>query len=300
MHYYEIQEESGGRSGYGGSISPEEALLIKDAVKQVYNDAPTSDIPRVAISMDTNEDFWEKRGKLLEKYRKTKGADGRFLYYPWNAKSYTYPTSVDNIVKQWHSIQSAWDSMEENAILLHKNYTHVAMLRNDVVYVTPFDIYQIGAREDAKRDLKNPYVAIPNYARYPINDRMIFGAYNGVKIWATERFIRLEDHVLTYEDPGYGMHSERFLNHSIFPAIREQGIEVLADPDICFLRARADGSTWINDCNSRNGAARGFRKIDVQLLVEDIVGRPCKKSKFNKRVVQLHCNIGLGANETTV
>ena len=76
---------------------------------------------------------------------------------------------------------------------------------------------------------------------------MIYGPKKAVKIWAKERFMRLEEHVVSYE-PGYGMHSERFLNHSIFPAIRRLGVPVYANPDICFFRARADSSTWITDC----------------------------------------------------
>ena len=157
------------------------------------------------------------------------------------AKTYIYPTSIENIVKQWHSIESAWNDMEKHSVLLKKNYTQVAMLRNDVFYATPFDIYNTSRN---KRRLNNKkaldghsndyeYVGVPNWARFPINDRMIYGSYRGVKIWSTERFQRLESHVRTYE-PGYGMHSERFLNHSIFPAIRSLGIRVIENPDSKF------------------------------------------------------------------
>ena len=302
MHYFQVGVEESGRSGYGGKINPDDVLLLKNAVKDVYNgnnmNQPMNELPYVSITNDTSESFFQKRGTLLEKYRSVKGKDGNYLYFPWMAKTYTFPTSIDNIVKQWHSIDAAWNDMERNSIHLHKNYTRVAMMRLDVVYVTPFNIYKIGVKDETM-DINNHFAAVPNWARYPINDRMFYGPNKAVKIWATERFQRLEDHVLTYEEPGYGMHSERFLNHSIFPAIREiEGVEVVADPDICFLRARADGSTWINDCVTRNGAARGFRRIDVQALVEDIVGRTCRKSKFNARTIQIHC-ADLPANNTS-
>jgi hypothetical protein len=285
FHYYRVQAEKKGRSGYGGLINREDIDMLYAAVKQVYI-GESGDIPHVSITSDTDEDFLRKRGAQLKKYRKTKGTDGKYLYYPWMAKSFKYPTSIDNIVKQWHSINSAWNEMEKNALTFNKDYKRVAMLRNDVVYITPFDIYNASK---TKREENDEYVGIPSWARYPINDRMIYGSYRGVKIWSTERFERLESHVVTYE-PGYGMHSERFLNHSIFPAIRDLGIKVIENPDICFFRARADGSAWINDCSTINGAARGFRRKDTQILVENLIGRKCRKTKFNRKTIQLHCN----------
>ena len=181
-----------------------------------------------------------------------------------------------------------FEHMQRTGKVLQRNYSRVAMLRNDVVYVTPFDIYKTDCRSSYDRE--NKYAVVANWARFPVNDRMLYGPYPAVKVWATERFTRLEEHVLTYE-PGYGMHSERFLNHSIFPAIRNLGIPVVANPDICFLRARADGSLWSNDCATRNGAARGFRnKNKTKALVESIVGRSCQESKLSARVTQLQCN----------
>jgi hypothetical protein len=203
------------------------------------------------------------------------------------AKSFD-KTSVHNLIKQWHSISRVWEEMERNARLLGKNYTRVAMLRNDVMFVTPFDLYQIS---NTTRDTENRMVAVPNWARFPINDRMVYGPYDAIKIWATERFQRLETHVRTYNEPGYGLHSERFLNHSIFPPIRDLGYTVVPNPEICFFRARADGSVWINDCATRDGAALGFRNINkAQTLVEALVGHKCVRSKFKQRVVQVQCN----------
>jgi hypothetical protein len=290
FHHYNVKEEKGDqRSGRGGQINARDVERLHDAVKQVYGNQTNH--PHVSITSDTDEEFWSKRGKLIEKYRKKKGSDGNYLYYPWMAHSYSYPRSVDNIVKQWHSIESVWKDMENNSLAFQKDYTTVSVMRNDVVYVTPFNVYNTSKN---KRDVSLEYVGVPRWARFPINDRMVYGSYRGVKIWSTERFERLESHVVSYE-PGYGMHSERFLNHSIFPAIRELGIEVIENPDLCFFRARADGSAWINDCATRNGAARGFRRFDTQAMVEDIVGRPCQKSQFTRKIAQVHCNI---LNET--
>lgn len=284
FHYYDVKEEQkNARSGSGGQIDLQAVEKLRDAVKDIYgSDDPKQ--PSVSIISDTESEFTNKRGQLMEKYRTVKAKDGKYLYFPWMAKSFVYPTSIDNIVKQWHSIDAVWKEMELGALRLNKDYRQVAMLRNDVMYVTPFDIHKGGAG-DSNQD----HVSVPAWARFPINDRMIYGSYKGVKIWSTERFQRLEDHVLTYE-PGYGMHSERFLNHSIFPAIRELGVQVVENSEICFFRARADGSVWISDCATRNGAAKGFRKKDTQRLVESIIGKTCQKSKYNRVTLQLHCN----------
>jgi hypothetical protein len=71
-----------------------------------------------------------------------------------------------NIVKQcWHtSIQSVWEEMERTAKQLKRNYTQVAMLRNDIVYVTPFDIlYKCGI--NTPMDHNNTDAIFPNWAR---------------------------------------------------------------------------------------------------------------------------------------
>lgn len=105
IHYYHREEEPGGRAGQGGSLNPDEVLLMKakilSAAKAVKS-TPNRN-PAVIFVKDTEEEFWEKRGELVEKYRTTKSADGNYLYYPWKARTYHYPESLDNIVKQWYA-----------------------------------------------------------------------------------------------------------------------------------------------------------------------------------------------------
>jgi hypothetical protein len=283
FHYYQINEERTSRSGSGGKINTDNIpTLLQDTIRNFYQG-------RIHLSIvnDTEESFHKIRGQQLHKYMTTKGSDGKLLYFPWMAKTFD-KTSVHNIIKQWHSISSVWTEMERCQTLLKKSYTRVAMLRNDVVYVTPFNIHE---SFKSHRDAHNQFVSVPDWARFPINDRMVYGPYDAIKIWATERFDRLETHVLTYE-PGYGLHNERFLNHSIFPPIRDLGYTVVGNPQLCFLRARADGSVWINDCATRYGAAEGFRNLNTaQTLVEKLVGHPCLRSKFRQRTVQIQCNL---------
>jgi hypothetical protein len=279
LHYYKIDSEGKSRSSVGGT-------LIEQLYNQDSNEKHQHNTVHLSIVSDNEASFQQQRGQQLQKYMTAKGPDGKPLYYPWMAKSYD-KNSITNMIKQWHSISQVWSAMEHGAMMLQRNYTRVAMLRNDVVYVTPFDIYQVS---NTTRDDANQLVVVPNWARFPINDRMVYGPHTAVKIWATERFERLETHVRTYSEPGYGLHSERFLNHSIFPPIRDLGYTVTANPELCFFRARADGTAWINDCATRDGAAIGFRNLDMaQRLVEELVGHSCIRGKFKQRIVQVDC-----------
>lgn len=79
-------------------------------------------------------------------------------------------------------------------------------------------------------------------------------------------------------DPGWGLHSERFLNYTLFPAIRQQGVEIVEHDTLCFFRARADGSVWITDCFrppivSLPSVAESVDE-DRKGVVEKILGRP--------------------------
>jgi hypothetical protein len=191
----------------------------------------------------------------------------------------------------WHSIQSAWLLMERHAIENNVQYSRVAMLRSDVMYVTPIDIYRLdknGHNNDtdtaagALFDRENRFAVVPSFAKFPVNDRMIYGPHAAVKIWAAERFARLETHVqsILKDDPGYGMHSERFLNHTIFPAIREAGIEIHDHPHMCFFRVRTDESVWVSDCDPR-------AKIKAERIAR--IGRIKKKKKVVERLIGRQC-----------
>jgi hypothetical protein len=322
VHYYDRKEEAAGRAGYGGEINSEEVLMIKEKVQMAAKPMFTSKNPNpaVVIVKDTEEDFWSKRGAQVNKYRTTKASDGHYLYYPWKARTYRYPESLDNIVKQWyvqawliyllfyflaqylwplltsffsnikssrHSIQSVWEAMEaylkENSLA---KYDRVAMLRLDVLYALPLDIFKT---ERGTVDKENKYCVSPGFAKYPVNDRLFYGPYDAVKIWATERFSRVDNHVRTYE-AGWGMHAERFLDSAIFSAIKEAGFPMTENPDICVMRVRADSSVWMNDCITFSGTTRGMKKLARQKLVESIIGRPCVKTKL-RRFFQLQCPV---------
>ena len=70
-----------------------------------------------------------------------------------------YPMTVDNIVKMWHSIEQAWNLMEAHEQRENIHYTRVAMLRSDVVYMTPIDIWE--TEKKGIRDRTNNVAVIP-------------------------------------------------------------------------------------------------------------------------------------------
>mmetsp|Transcript_3629 Transcript_3629/g.10219 ORF Transcript_3629/g.10219 Transcript_3629/m.10219 type:complete len:230 (-) Transcript_3629:855-1544(-) len=127
-------------------------------------------------------------------------------------------------------------------------YDVVAMVRNDVVFVTPIDLFQQSSPQKA---------TIPGFAKYPVNDRMICGPHDAVEIWATQRFAKIEQHASLEQYKGMALHSETFLNASLLPSIEALGIAIEEDPTLCFLRVRADGAIWIEDCDPAKSGPLG-------------------------------------------
>jgi hypothetical protein len=291
VHYFNLTQEGPGRSGHGGHLNPSEILSLEQHVQREA--PPDQRRPEVVFLAEQEEDFWKNYDSLIKKTRNTRDGKGRRLYFPWKEKSYKYPVTVDNIIKMWHSIQSAWLLMERHATGHNVKYTRVAMLRSDVMFATPIDIYRLDnfrldidsnnnndTNAGALFDRENRYAVVPAFAKYPVNDRLIYGPHAAVKIWATERFARLETHVqsILQHNRGYGMHSEIFLNHTIFPAIRQAGIEIHEHPHMCFFRARADESVWVSDCDHKAAETVAERMGPLEKkkeLVERLLGRQC-------------------------
>jgi hypothetical protein len=299
-HYYQVDHEKPGRFHQGGTIEQDAVLLLRQAVADLATATATA--PAVHIISDTEEQFWLQRNATVQKYRTTldnniNNNTGKYLYFPWKVSNYLYPLSLDNIVKQWHSINAVFEKMEATC---PQCYERIAMLRLDVFYATPIDIYQLNnssSKTTNNKDTWNQYAVLPAFGKHPVNDRMIYGPYSAVKIWATQRFQRIEEHVRTYE-PGYGMHSERFLNYTILPAIeQETGVRIHENPDICFMRVRADESIWTWDCNIRGGTTTQGRmgtKRTKKELIESILQRNCTEKTLSTSVKPVICREGGG------
>jgi hypothetical protein len=280
VHFYYLKEEAAGRSGHGGAINPEAVYLLKDEVLKLQKGGR---IPTVKFTVTQEADFWKQYQPLLDKIHDTKDENGKYLYFPWKARTYKHPVTVDNIIKMWHSIQESWNLMQQNALDKHVEYTQVAMLRADVLYMSPIDIYEYSDSHQ---------VVVPGFGRHPVSDRIVFGPASAVRVWATQRFPRLEQHVqfVQKNDAGWGLHSERFLNYTIFPGMRNAlasakhtGKDVIVEhPTICFFRVRADETVWVSDCDGTEQVAKpSIRKHmleghdGLKDAVEKVLGRAC-------------------------
>ena len=179
-------------------------------------------------------------------------------YFPWKDKSFK-PSSLENMVKQWHSIESVFHLMDSHAKLAKKEYSRVGIFRSDTMFVTPIDIFDLGRSEDAdspRYDENNEYFVTPSFCMFPVNDRMIYGPYDAVKIWATKRFDHLETRAAKQfetkaakqNDSGHIMKPERILDAVTFKAMERQGYKSRFNSDICFMRARAQDEALASDC----------------------------------------------------
>ena len=161
--------------------------------------------------------------------------------------------------------------MKENELAHNSQYDRVAMLRSDLVYMTPIDIF---TKANGERDEDNNVVVIPNFAKYPVNDRLVYGPAEAVKVWASERFDRMEDHVnrTFYREYGWGLHSERFVAHALLPVMRQNNFTVEQHPTMCMFRARADQTVLYQDC----GRVARYLGGDVKEKLEAVLEQSCR------------------------
>jgi len=333
VHYHHLKDDPPGRDGRGGSVDPDEVL---DLARYVPSTAKIA-FRKVTEREFRQErgDLLEMILTAREEESDGGGGGGRrppppLKYMPWNHPSYTNAT-VENVVKMWHGQEAVWNLMVQGGgeerddfmaatttrnggnininnsssssssigVIRKTHYSRVAMLRCDVVYATPIDIYRLPSKRNIlnrivgsnkKRfDANNEYAVIPSFAKHPVNDRAIVGPYDAVRIWAAGRFERLERHIRLVREryPGDGVHSERFLAYTIFPAIRDAGIEVLEDPELCFFRSRADRSIRFDDCGLNRATDRN------QAALEEMIKRKCRRTDAtadgSSPIVYLEC-----------
>jgi hypothetical protein len=273
VHFYNLSTEAAGRSGAGGRIHAEDILSLRKAVQRY---SPQSVVLFVS---DSNASFTASHQDLIHEISTARDETGATpLYFPWLEQGYDFPNTIVNIFKMWHSIDRAWTLMEDYGRKHRIRYTRVAMLRSDVVYMTPLDIWGTGKVDEP--DVNNEYVVVPAFARYPVNDRAIYGNASGVSLWATGRFSALSQHVDDYQGSGYVLHHEHFLDSSIFTSIRRRaGVKIAEDERLCFCRARADQRVWYNDCTKsvtpqlKQSLPTSAR--DWLQAVEQVVNRTC-------------------------
>lgn len=168
VHYHYLTQENQGRSGRGGTVRPNDVLLLEEAMRQVGQRVfgPFYE-PTVRFRNYTEDNFWQTHGPFLNKTRHAKDEQGRSLYLPARDPSITQ-AQIDNIVRMWHSQHSVWQLMEETSHELSVNYTRVAMIRSDVIFLTPINIIEDG---NANIDYDNRVAVVPAFAKCPVNDR---------------------------------------------------------------------------------------------------------------------------------
>jgi hypothetical protein len=293
VHFYNVSLETSGRSSlHGGEVYPSDVYLLKTVIRTMVDEfnhnrtGPVLSMPHVGYASDTDEEFLVARGHLVEKYSTEKAAGSdRLVYVPKNE-----PVSlVANVIKMWHSQTSVWNLMK-NYTTNKGPYDRVAVLRSDVVFMTPVDVWSSGKlvnRSEVSRykgsrdhmeyipDANNSFVVIPGFSKWPVNDRAIVGPAKAVEIWASDRWRRIEGYVRTKAKKGQGILDEPFLAAAVLPAIKAevpQVADIVEDESWCFARARVDSYVWILDCDKRFETAEGARKV-----IQNILHRNCSE-----------------------
>jgi hypothetical protein len=274
VYFHDATQDLGGRDDRSGTINSQEVFLLRDAVKEYHT--PTT----IQFDSFTDDNFFKTNKALLQTIYASLDQQGRPLFLPYNHPSYSN-SSIINVVKMWHAQEALWNMIDSYGITQH--YSRVAMLRLDVVYVTPINIYEL---PNKTIDYDNAVAVIPNFGRHPVSDRMMYGPFEALQAWAAQRIQRLAQHAqyIAQHAPGDGIHSERYLNSTIFPVIRQRGISIETHPDLCFLRARADGAVRLTDCGTRHTTRHNY------LAVQSILGTCLPNmTHLDRSIVLLEC-----------
>ena len=152
-------------------------------------------------------------------------------YHPYVGYDWTRQ-QMDNMIKQWHSIERAWGAMVDCERRRGRRYARVGLFRLDVKYVTPIRIGD-GA-----------VAAVPNFGHFyndpkkGMNDRAFYGGRAYAELWATARFPQADAYVASHANK---LHSEKFMMWLL------RDVPVVFKP-FCFLRVRATGEVKQLDC----------------------------------------------------
>eukprot|EP00977_Amphora_coffeiformis_P022296 scaffold10745_cov210-Amphora_coffeaeformis.AAC.3 len=319
---YETPSNSGARrpnAQAGGALFPHHLQgWLQHEVQNVMRNQPppnlhdtTGDDVMVRVTVENQTTVWKEHDDLLRRIRTVRDKRGKPRYMPWKEISYDNVT-VANVIQMWHSIRGAWNLMMEQ----QTQYTRVAVLRSDVFYATPVDIWESGVRIMTKNgddtsttnarktyyDISNTHLVIPGFGKFPVNDRSVYGPIEAVRVWATGRFDFVERMAdwCAQHNPGMTMHSETFMKRLLLHHQRRLKYTLAEHPSMCFWRARADESVWIKDCDMLV-----WRKIQTSTpymdvpesiegrrqLIQSILGRQCREEiqTIRDNIKAVHC-----------
>ena len=304
MHLFNITMEESSRSGAGGKLDSTESIMR--ALEAAVHDINPHAI--VAFAIDTIDTYSRKReNNLIHNVTNTLLTDDyQVFHHKYNPKD--VKQSVWNVLKMWHSQESVWDLMNKSGNQSNKNYEYVAMMRNDVIFATPISILDQSSHPILGRPLWGAAV-IPGFGKYPeywqgrVSDRMIYGPYDAVAPWATNRLSRIFEKIQKMKAQNMKtavagpLHSqlhqnEKYLRKFILPVIKERGFEVVEHPTLCFMRARADETVWISDCfiNTVSSIMKGLIGDDIDQL--DITKSSHYKEYLEQARKVVECSIG--------
>lgn len=164
VHTYNVTRAFGARKGERGTgfINTSEVLLLTD---------------QSMIQFESEEDFQNKRG--VGYYRNL---------FP-KPSSWEFPTSIDNMIRQWHSLERVWAKMEVAEENIEKRYNNVALFRLDVLFTHPISI-DVCRNAVIPRLMYKPTPRDSSWGGY--NDRFFYGKREYAKCWATQRFSSVE------------------------------------------------------------------------------------------------------------
>jgi hypothetical protein len=219
VHVYNISSTTNPRNNENSSpLHPDEVYLMREATSIVF---------------ETMDEFGRHHDVLL--YRK----------YSPPGQSWSFPSSIDSMIKQWHSIAQAWKQMVLHETYLSGQaaagsgafqYRNVGIFRSDVLYTNDINItdgsavtacFNFGRKND----------------RHQTNDRMFYGLRSHAEKWATARFGYVEEYMKTEFGARVRLHSESFLSHMLSHFSLDMQCR-----DICFHRVRATGQIRRDDC----------------------------------------------------
>ncbi|GFH53900.1 hypothetical protein CTEN210_10376 [Chaetoceros tenuissimus] len=190
-------------------------------------------------------------------------------YFPTNVNSnnWKFPTSIDNMIRQWHSIEKAWKLMLNFENKRQLKFLRVGFFRPDVIYTHPISIV----------DQSEPAV-IPSMMYFSqqngwngLNDRMFYGTRKYGEVWATQRFCNIDNYIQWQQSEIShirhdlrGLHSEDFMKY----VLTTKGRLPLEIKNICFKRVRSNGDVLHCDCRyleTNNGNEYGKTEVDLRL-----------------------------------
>lgn len=153
---------------------------------------------------------------------------------------------MDNMIRQWHSIDTGWKLLTSYENKMLKRYERVGFFRLDVIYMHPINIL---TNESA---VIPPLMFSQGFKNNFLNDRLFYGDRDIGAIWASERFDSVDEFIswkMSNKDKVTfsGLHSEEMLRFLLIEKHRLSANITLRN--ICFQRVRTTGKVLTSDCD---------------------------------------------------